>query len=182
MGNPSLTSSSRRTFLKSSGLAAAAAIAGTTEAVSEPASPKQARNGEAAASKAIADPVSLVNLLQGTDSTRSFSRGNTLPIAALPFGMAHWTFQSAADTSWMFHPGERRIQGFRSTHQLSPWLSDYGHATFFPFCGEINPEPSDRAASYRPEDATLAPHSLRLTRLLRHRHQTPDTATQRGRR
>jgi putative alpha-1,2-mannosidase len=53
--------------------------------------------------------------------------------------MAHWTLQSAVDTSWMFQPGERRIQGFRSTHQLSPWLSDYGHATFLPFCGEINP-------------------------------------------
>ena len=40
----------------------------------------------------------------------------------------------------MFQPGERRIQGFRSTHQLSPWLSDYGHAAFLPFCGEINPD------------------------------------------
>ncbi len=156
------TSSSRRTFLKSSGLAAAAVIAGTSEAVSEAAPSKQPQIDEAAASKALADPVSLVNLLQGTDSTRSFSRGNTLPIAALPFGMAHWTLQSAADSTWMFQPGERRIQGFRSTHQLSPWLNDYGHATFLPFCGEINPAPSDRATSYRPEDATLAPHSLRL--------------------
>jgi predicted alpha-1,2-mannosidase len=156
------TSSSRRTFLKSSGLAAAAAIAGTSEVVSAATPPKEAQAGESATSKVRTDPVSLVNLLQGTDSTRSFSRGNTLPIATLPFGMAHWTLQSAADTSWMFQPGERRIQGFRSTHQLSPWLSDYGHATFLPFCGEINPAPSDRATSYRPEDATLAPHSLRL--------------------
>jgi predicted alpha-1,2-mannosidase len=155
------TSSSRRTFLKSSGLAVAAAVAGTSQA-SEATPPNQLQAGEAASSKPLTDPVSLVNLLQGTDSTRSFSRGNTLPIAALPFGMAHWTLQSAADTTWMFQPGERRIQGFRSTHQLSPWLSDYGHATFLPFCGEINPAPSDRATSYRPEDSTLAPHSLRL--------------------
>ena len=76
--------------------------------------------------------------------------------------MARWTLQSDAGSAWMFHPGERRIQGFRSTHQLSPWLSDYGYATFLPFCGEINPEPSERASSYCPEDATLAPHSLRL--------------------
>jgi putative alpha-1,2-mannosidase len=98
----------------------------------------------------------------GTDSTHSFSRGNTLPIASRPFGMVHWTLQSGADTPWMFQPGERRIQGFRSTHQLSPWLSDYGHAAFLPFCGEINPDSSKRASSYRPEDATFAPHSLRL--------------------
>jgi predicted alpha-1,2-mannosidase len=76
--------------------------------------------------------------------------------------MAHWTLQSTADSSWMFHPAERRIQGFRCTHQLSPWLSDYGHAAFLPFCGEINPNPPERASSYRPEDATLAPCSLRL--------------------
>jgi predicted alpha-1,2-mannosidase len=76
--------------------------------------------------------------------------------------MAHWTLQSAVDSSWMFAPGERRIQGFRSTHQLSPWLSDYGHAAFLPFCGEIDPDPAMRASSYRPEDATLTPHSLRL--------------------
>jgi len=76
--------------------------------------------------------------------------------------MAHWTLQSAVDSSWMFAPGERRIQGFRSTHQLSPWLSDYGHAAFLPFCGEIDPDPAMRASSYRPEDATLTPYSLGL--------------------
>jgi predicted alpha-1,2-mannosidase len=155
-------SSSRRTFLKSSGLAVAATIAGTSEVIAEDGGSRKPTTDASITAKPVADPVALVNLLQGTDSTHSFSRGNTLPIAALPFGMAHWTLQSAADTSWMFQPGERRIQGFRSTHQLSPWLSDYGHATFLPFCGEINPAPSDRATSYRPEDATLAPHSLRL--------------------
>ena len=114
-----------------------------------------------------ASPVSLVNLFQGNDSTPVFSRGNTLPIAARPFGMAHWTLQSHANTPWMFQPGERRIQGLRSTHQLSPWLGDYGYATFLPFCGAIKPEPASRASSYRPESAKLSPHSLQL-RLLRY--------------
>jgi len=139
-----------------------AMIAGASEATTESVQPEQANHHDSTESKSPTDPVALVNLFQGTESTRSFSRGNTLPIAALPFGMAHWTLQSEASSSWMFHPGERRIQGFRSTHQLSPWLSDYGHATFLPFCGEINPESSERASSYRPEDATLAPYSLRL--------------------
>ncbi|HET6218423.1 MAG TPA: glycoside hydrolase family 92 protein, partial [Acidobacteriaceae bacterium] len=94
------------------------------------------------------DPVAWVNILQGTASTPEFSRGNTLPIAALPFGMAHWTLQSHDDTPWMFQPGVRRIQGFRCTHQLSPWLSDYGHATFLPFRGDIHPESASRASSY----------------------------------
>jgi putative alpha-1,2-mannosidase len=47
-------------------------------------------------------PVSLVNLFQGNDSMPVFSRGNTLPIAARPFGMTHWTLQSHANAPWMF--------------------------------------------------------------------------------
>ena len=124
---------SRRAFLKSTGLAAAAAITpiatsleAQTPAVTQHASTKNAQP---------ASPVTLVSILQGTDSTPSFSRGNTLPIAARPFGMAHWTLQSTPNSPWMFQPGQRRIQGFRSTHQLSPWLGDYGHATFLPLCG-----------------------------------------------
>jgi predicted alpha-1,2-mannosidase len=157
----SISPPSRRTFLKSSGLAVAATFAGASDVDAESLQATQTAH-DTKESDSPADPVTLVDLLQGTDSTRSFSRGNTLPIAAHPFGMAHWTLQSDAGSAWMFHPGERRIQGFRSTHQLSPWLSDYGYATFLPFCGEINPEPSERASSYRPEEATLAPHSLRL--------------------
>jgi predicted alpha-1,2-mannosidase len=62
----------------------------------------------------------------------------------------------------MFQPGDRRIHGFRCTHQLSPWLGDYGQAVFLPFAGDINPEPEARAASWRPEGAELYPHSMRL--------------------
>jgi predicted alpha-1,2-mannosidase len=111
---------------------------------------------------AASEPIDLVNVLQGTASTRVFSRGNTLPIAALPFGMAHWTLQSDANTAWMFQPGGRRIQGFRSTHQLSPWLSDYGQAIFLPCCGDIDPSPELRSSSWRPEQAKLHPYSFRL--------------------
>ena len=128
----------------------------------------QAPNPPAASMPSPRDPVAWVNILQGTASTPEFSRGNTLPIAALPFGMAHWTLQSHDDTPWMFQPGVRRIQGFRCTHQLSPWLSDYGHATFLPFRGDINPESAARASSYATEQAHLSPHSLQLF-LLRYR-------------
>jgi predicted alpha-1,2-mannosidase len=160
--NRTLKSPSRRSFLKSSSLAAVAAATGASDATAQPTGLEQAGIQEPIRSSPLTDPVSLVNLLQGTNSTPGFSRGNTLPIAARPFGMAHWTLQSNAETSWIFHPGDRRIQGLRCTHQLSPWLSDYGHATFLPFCGEIDPRSAGRASSYRPEEAALAPHSLRL--------------------
>ena len=152
----------RRTFLQSSGLAAAGAAL-------LPAAGQQtlgATQGEVSAHAKTfhaVDRLGLVNVLQGTASTRTFSRGNTLPIAALPFGMAHWTLQSQAGTSWMFQPGERRLQGIRSTHQLSPWLGDYGYATFLPFCGELNLDAKKRASSWRPEASSLLPHSFRFS-------------------
>ncbi len=157
----------RRNFLKGSTLAVLGATMPAPSAIASAAMPGPARDAQPNTGGAVSDAVSLVNLLQGTASTGDFSRGNTLPIAAMPFGMAHWTLQSFADTEWMFHPGVRRIQGFRSTHQLSPWLGDYGHAVFLPFSGKVDPRPNARSTSYRPEDAELHPHSMRM-RLLRY--------------
>jgi predicted alpha-1,2-mannosidase len=159
MSKDSAKGPSRRTFLKTSGLAAVSTVFTEAEQTSKrPSPPVQPSR----------DPVEWVNILQGTASTPEFSRGNTLPIAALPFGMAHWTLQSHDDTPWMFQPGVRRIQGIRCTHQLSPWLSDYGQATFLPFRGDIHPQAAERASSYAVEQAHLGPHSLQLF-LLRYR-------------
>lgn len=163
MKKPRVLSASRRSFLKTSGLAVAASVLESTRAeASETLAAEKPAARPASSAQSSVPLVSLVNILQGTDSTPAFSRGNTLPIAARPFGMNHWTLQSNANSPWMFAPGQRRIQGFRCTHQLSPWLGDYGHAVFLPFCGTINPDSSSRASSYRPEDATLSPHILKL--------------------
>jgi predicted alpha-1,2-mannosidase len=110
----------------------------------------------------------MVNPLQGTDSTSLFSRGNTLPIVAVPFAMAHWALQSSDRNAWFFQPRDLRLEGIRCTHQLSVWLDDYGHATFMPFSGDPSPEASARASSYRPEELTISPYSLKL-RLTRYR-------------
>ena len=166
---------SRRAFLKTSGLAVVSSVFMEEGARAE----QGAREESGASSQAQRDPVDWVNILQGTASTQEFSRGNTLPIAALPFGMAHWTLQSHEDTPWMFQPGVRRIQGFRCTHQLSPWLSDYGHAAFLPFRGEIHPEAAARASSYAAEQAYLGPHSLQLF-LLRYRAHVELIPTERS--
>ena len=160
-------SSTRRTFLKVGGLAAVAGPVGV-RAEGQAASRKAAE-----ASAGVAAPgerVRRINVFQGTESTPTFSRGNTLPIAAMPFGMAHWTLQSQSrgGTPWMFAPGERRIEGFRSTHQLSPWLGDYGQAVFLPFSGEVSTDAGARGASYRPEEARMSPAGFRME-LIRYR-------------
>jgi putative alpha-1,2-mannosidase len=176
MANDKSNGPSRRSFLKTSGLAAVSAVF-TEEGVVHAA--QGASETNSASDQERRDPVERVNILQGTASTSDFSRGNTLPIAALPFGMAHWTLQSHEDTPWMFQPGVRRIQGFRCTHQLSPWLSDYGHATFLPFRGEIHPGAAARASSYAAEEAHLGPHSLQLF-LLRYRAHVELVPTERS--
>jgi hypothetical protein len=176
MANDKSNGPSRRAFLKTSGLAAVSTVFMEEGAVrAEPG----ARERSSASAQLQGEPVEWVNILQGTASTQEFSRGNTLPIAALPFGMAHWTLESHQDTPWMFQPGVRRIQGFRCTHQLSPWLSDYGHATFLPFRGEIHPEAPARASSYAAEQAHLGPHSLQLF-LLRYRAHIELVPTERS--
>jgi predicted alpha-1,2-mannosidase len=154
---------SRRRFLKLAGGAAiAASVDSRVDAAEE--NPRSA----AGSTSSVTDALSCVNVLQGTNSTPLFSRGNTLPIVATPFGMAHWVPQTSTRPGWMFQPHDCRTQGIRCTHQLSPWLGDYGYATFLPFQGDAMPKPEARASSYRPSELELAPHALRM-RLMRYR-------------
>jgi predicted alpha-1,2-mannosidase len=163
---------SRRSFLK---LGGAVALASTLNPVANAAEGAEAQAGKGA--QAGAKPkqaagkvrlVDLVNPLQGTDSTSLFSRGNTLPIVAAPFAMAHWALQSSDVNPWFFQPHDERLQGIRCTHQLSPWLGDYGQATFLPFSGEPSPAPAARASSYRAGELKIAPHALKV-KLMRYR-------------
>jgi len=164
---------SRRNFLRMAG--GAAALATSLDRIGEAAesAPGQdeihratgAGSTQAADATRLAD---LANPLQGTDSTSLFSRGNTLPIVALPFAMAHWALQSSDEDAWFFQPRDERLQGIRCTHQLSPWLADYGFATFLPFNGNPSPEAAERASSYRAAKMEIKPYSLAL-RLMRYR-------------
>ncbi len=153
-----LPPTSRRGFIRFAGTSAAGAILSPKAAHAQPQSPSTLPN----TAPSTTTPLAHVNLLQGTNSTGSFSRGNTLPLVALPHGMAHWTIQSQEDTSWFFRPADNRCQGLRCTHQLSPWLPDYGYATFLPFTGNPDADASRRSSSYRADQLILAPHQLKL--------------------
>ena len=168
----SASSTSRRSFLK---LGGAVALASSLDPASraegeleQPEIHRAANRPSAGQSSGTVRLADLVNPLQGTDSTPLFSRGNTLPIVALPFAMAHWTLQSSDTGGWFFQPHDNRLQGVRCTHQLSPWLQDYGYATFLPFNGDPSAEPANRASSYRPKELQISPYSLKL-RLARYR-------------
>ncbi len=155
----------RRSFLKLGG--AAALVSSLDAGASAAADPGPAAAAETASTANATSLAAYVNPLQGTDSTPLFSRGNTLPIVAVPFAMAHWALQSSCNDSWFFQPHDRRLQGIRCTHQLSPWVGDYGQAAFLPFTGDPSPEPAARASSYRPGELAIGPHQLKV-RLLRY--------------
>src|SRR3984885_959832 len=101
--------SSRRTFLK---LAGGATVAASVGSHAQSPAEQNTRDPAASASPTM-DALSCVNVLQGTDSTPLFSRGNTLPIVALPFAMAHWVPQTSTQPGWFFQPHDCRTQGIR---------------------------------------------------------------------
>ena len=154
---PKTIQATRRSFLKLGGAVALVSTLDPTAEVS-----LTAQSAPAPAGKQLVD---WVNPLVGTDSTMLFSRGNTMPIVAVPFGMAHWALQSSCRDNWFFQPRDQRMQGIRCTHQLAVWLGDYGHATFMPFSGNPSPDPGARASSYRPKELEIGPHGVKTTLL-----------------
>lgn len=122
------------------------------------------------------DFVSKVNPLQGTASDRDYSTGNTLPIAARPFGMHHWTLQTAPG-NWLFHPSHQKVWGLRLTHQPSPWMGDYGSLLVTPFTGPVTEKIEDQSSAYK--RISCHPH-LQAWEAVRYRVTTQMAPSARG--
>ena len=110
-------------------------------------------------------PVSYVNPLMGTMSDFSFSTGNTYPAVALPWGMHFWTPQTGAmGNGWAYTYTDKKIRGFKQTHQPSPWINDYGAFSLMPVIGGQKWLEDDRASwfSHKSEVATPYYYSVYL--------------------
>ncbi len=82
------------------------------------------------------DPVEYVNPLMGTDSKYSLSNGNTYPAVCVPWGMNFWTPQTnKMGNGWQYQYSADKINGFKQTHQPSPWMNDYGQFAIMPVIG-----------------------------------------------
>ena len=104
-----------------------------------------------------------VNIRQGTASVSRFSHGNTLPLTQRPFGMAAFAPQTDAKGNWFYHPNDRCLEGVRLTHQPSPWVGDFGTLILMPQAGDNKAfESWRRWSGYRPEEAVLQPHYMKL--------------------
>ncbi len=122
---------------------------------------------------------SSVSTFQGTDSHLAFSRGNTLPLTTRPHGMVGWIPQTDPG-AWAFDRRSPTLQGFRATHQPSPWVGDYGNFLVLVGSGAEPPRsPADSESYYPPAETVAQPH-LFGTRLVRHGITVAIAPTQRG--
>lgn len=122
-------------------------------------------------------PLDYVSILQGTESTPELSHGNTLPLVGVPWGMIDWAMENSKG-DWYFHPNGK-IDGFRATHQPSPWIGDYGQFMLMPQAGELQLDADTRMSEYNTATAILRPDYEKLD-LKKGNITTELTATERS--
>ena len=113
----------------------------------------------------LAAPVDLVTPLMGTDNTKELSCGNLYPAICRPWGMNVWTPQTGKmGNGWIYLYADRRIRGFRQTHQPSPWIGDYGQFAVMPITGKTVFKEDERASwfTHKTEHATPATYRVYL--------------------
>ena len=116
--------------------------------------------GRIAASASGDKLVDYANILQGTDSNRQFSHGNTLPLVGMPWGMVAWSMQNGTG-GWFFSPNGR-VDGIRATHEPSPWMGDYARFVLMPQSGELRMDAKARTQVYDANTAILHPDYEKL--------------------
>ena len=124
-----------------------------------------ALTGTTGVSPVDVDFVDLVRPLMGTDNTKELSCGNLYPAICRPWGMNVWTPQTGKmGNGWIYLYADRRIRGFRQTHQPSPWIGDYGQFAVMPITGKTVFKEDERASwfTHKTEHATPATYRVYL--------------------
>ena len=105
-----------------------------------------------------------VNTLRGTNSNRDYSRGNTFPAVALPFGFNFWTPVTEGNSArWLYRYNAPSIQGFAVSHEPSPWIGDHGSLQVMPMTGKLRVAPKARASLFRHTQEIARPHYYKVT-------------------
>ena len=103
--------------------------------------------------------VDYVNPLMGTESTYSFSHGNTYPAVAVPWGLNFWSPQTGENRNgWMYASTDTIIRGFKQTHQPSPWINDYAVLSVMPLSGELKLNHKDRGVAFSHNNEEAHPY------------------------
>ncbi|MFJ6634820.1 GH92 family glycosyl hydrolase [Streptomyces sp. NPDC091376] len=111
--------------------------------------------------------------VRGTNSSGSFSRGNTFPATAVPHGFNFWTpVTNAGSLSWLYEYARANnadnlptVQAFSASHEPSPWMGDRQTFQLMPSAAEGTPDPARtaRALPFRHEKETARPHYYGVT-------------------
>lgn len=97
--------------------------------------------------------------LMGSDSEFALSNGNLYPCIARPWGMNHWTPQTAVNGErWQYTYDSKYIVGLKQTHQPSPWVGDYGVFSLMPTVGSPVFLEEDRRSWFSHKSETVAPY------------------------
>ncbi|WP_066944594.1 GH92 family glycosyl hydrolase [Streptomyces lushanensis] len=110
---------------------------------------------------------------RGTNSSGSFSRGNTFPATAVPNGFNFWTpVTNAGSNSWLYEYSRANnadnlptVQAFSASHEPSPWMGDRQTFQMMPSVAPGTPSASRtaRALPFRHENETARPHYYGVT-------------------
>ena len=106
-----------------------------------------------------------VNIEMGTNSVMRYSRGNTLPLTQLPFGMAAFcpqTERQKGKEGWFYNPCVPYCEGVRLTHQPSPWIGDYGTFLMAIQNDVVSNSSEGACSSFRRQDAILSPNYMKI--------------------
>ncbi|MCS0635517.1 GH92 family glycosyl hydrolase [Streptomyces sp. LP05-1] len=111
--------------------------------------------------------------VRGTNSSGSFSRGNTFPATAVPHGFNFWTpVTNAASLSWLYDYARGNnadnlptLQAFGASHEPSPWMGDRQTFQLMPSAAAGTPPTgrTARALPFRHERETARPHYYGVT-------------------
>lgn len=112
---------------------------------------------------AATDPAYYVCPLMGSMSTFDLSAGNTYPAIARPWGMNFWTPQTGKmGDGWQYTYTDKRIRGFKQTHQPSPWINDYGQFSLMPVTGTPVFDQDSRASWFSHKAETVTPYYYKV--------------------
>ncbi len=106
--------------------------------------------------------------VRGTNSSGSFSRGNTFPATAVPHGFNFWTpVTNAGSLSWLYDYARGNdaenlttIQAFSASHEPSPWMGDRQTFQVMPSAASGTPDTGreERELAFRHENETAKPY------------------------
>lgn len=123
--------------------------------------------------KPLAHLSDYASTVRGTNSSGSFSRGNTFPATAVPNGFNFWTpVTNAGSNSWLYEYAHNNnadnlptLQAFSASHEPSPWMGDRQTFQLMPSVAADTPEAdrTARALPFRHENEVAKPHYYGVT-------------------